>query len=376
MGMDERICVMKTGNRWTRGMMALAVSLLAGAALAAYLESDGGRDSSPPPPVRPHPMPPRPPLPEPENAVTRLVRQVEVGRPSRYRQLTVFPLRLNPTTSSDIRTLDEAIGRDWLVIEEKSDAQVGSVRVRNASSQYVLLMSGEMLRGGKQNRMVRDDVLMPPHSEFMEVPVYCGERERWSTPPSVRFESAKSLAGASLRANAAAGASQDAIWGEIAEQSARMKVASPTRDYQQVYDEPGVRRSLDEYFDHLRDVPSSSTVGAVVLLGDDVLGADLFSDPELFSRLWRKIVDSYAVDAIARGDRGEWRGRDAEVRAFLDRALSARFHEQYTPGAGTGLSVAGSARGAALVWQGTAVHVALFGREYVSPVPIRDWPRM
>lgn len=355
------------------GAWGIAVALLAGTcALGAYLESGTGRDVQPLPPERiypPPPPPPRYPTPRPENAVARLIRNVEVGTPYSHRGLTVYPLRMHAATGTpDIRPLDEALRHGWITILEKTSAEVGEVQVRNHSQHRILLLAGEILVGGRQNRIVRDDVLLPPYSAYVGIPVYCVEKDRWTPAASIKFESSRSLAGASIRKGAAAGAPQDAIWREVEEQSAKMRVESPTRDYQRIYDESSVRRNLDDYARGLSRVCARDTVGAVAGAGGDILGADLFSDPGLFAYLWDKILRSYAVDYVSWERHERYAPRRDDVRNFLDGALSATYRERYTPGAGQLWDIRGATDGAALTLSDDAVHVHLF-RGYARPVP-------
>lgn len=357
---------------------ALAVAAAVPCALAAYLESDAGREGSPQPP----PERVVPPWPRPENPVVRLLQRVEVGEPQSYGGLTVFPLldRGRPG-GSGIRTLDEALAREWLDLREQDEARVGSVSVRNRASRPVLLMGGEILLGGRQNRIVREDVLLRPDSGWVSVPVYCGEQERWAGPEPV-FKSGGTLVDPALRRMGALGESQDGVWSEIRGRLGEAGAAAPTRSYQQVYEHDRVRARLDDYVAGMRRFREPRAVGLAVACGPRLLGCDLFADPELLERLWDKICRSYAVEPVlrppmppGRGDRGWLPGPGREsVRAFLDAAARARFDEAGTPGDGRRLSASGPAEGAALVWRDEVVHAALFTGPGPMPMPME--PRM
>ncbi|MDI6774269.1 MAG: hypothetical protein QME60_02580 [Verrucomicrobiota bacterium] len=341
------------------------------AAFGAYLESDyepAAKTTATPLDVTIRPRP------ESDNPVTRLIRQVNVEHPWQYRNLTVFPLTLRQRgRAPDIRALDEAFSWRWIAVREKDNAQVSALEVRNESDHSIFLMAGEILAGGKQNRMVRNDVLLQPNSGFVEIPVYCGEKDRWS----VRYEefgSAGYLAHPGLRKSAAAGAEQGAIWSEIDAQSERAKVTSPTRDYRQVYEDKAVIRDLDEYAAHFRRLPAASTVGAVAAWGGRIVGCDIFTDLRLFSELWSKLLLSYGFEVHYR-DRAAGAAGASDVRRFLDRALSARYDERQTPGAGRLLDISGAADGSALTWDGDTVHLSLFGETARhAPPPPRPWP--
>jgi len=293
----------------------------------------------------------------------RLVRSVQPGTPTHYRNLTLFPLLAARPGGRGIRTLDEAFSRGWITISEQHEARVGELRVRNHSRHTVLLMAGEIITGGKQNRIIRQDVLLGAGSGWISVPVYCGEKERWDAPRT-GFKSAGSLAGRGLRESAAQSESQDAIWGRIDRRMAEAKVSSPTRDYQQIYEDRATSRELESCLTRFRHLCGRRTVGVVAVSNGRIVGCDLFSDPELLSRLWEKICRSYAVDTIGvvypehRHAHHQLTARD--IRRFLDGIFSSRLDPMSTPGVGDAVRVSGAVHGHALSWGGTVVHAALF----------------
>jgi hypothetical protein len=184
--------------------------------------------------VPPERTPPIQPL-DRENPLRRLIRRVEIGRLSAQGRLAVFPLLLRDTgDSTEIRTLDEALNRGWISIREKKEAQVSEVVVRNESRHPVFLMAGEILGGGRQDRIVRNDLLVLPDRDPVTVPVYCGERDRWQGAHEF-FDRAPHLAGQAMRGMAARAASQDAIWTEIDHRIKESGASAPTRSYQSLY---------------------------------------------------------------------------------------------------------------------------------------------
>jgi hypothetical protein len=345
-------------------LLILAVT----AAWAAYLESGGGRSDE-----RVAPPPPERRLPPPDDAapVRRLVQAVEIGAPFHTRGLTVFPLTLRDTWNSGLATLDEALRAGWLRVIEKTDATVSELVVENESRRGVLLVSGEILAGGRQNRMVRYDVLVPARSGPVTVPVYCGEKERWAGDTR-EFKAAGAAAQPGLRRDAAMGRAQSEIWEGIETQLKRAGAETRSRDYAQVYREPEVGRHVDSVTAECRRWFRGRTVGFVVLHRSRILGAECFEDPETFDALWPKLIRGYAVEVY--GDWAEEKaypsgGGNRDVRRFLEDVLEARIVEQHTPGAGRCYSVSGAATGSALVWDGRVAHLALFGESPVRPAP-------
>jgi hypothetical protein len=134
-------------------------------------------------------------LPELSPAVTRL----RIGGASRHGSLQVFWLHATETAPPlSIATLDEARSSGALGISERDRASVPELVVDNRGKSHVLLMAGEILIGGKQNRVLRDDILLPPASGPRTVAVYCVEQGRWNEGRR-DFESKSTFAQPGLR---------------------------------------------------------------------------------------------------------------------------------------------------------------------------------
>jgi hypothetical protein len=346
-----------------RKVLAAGVGLLCLVSVGggAYLEDTDSVPVRELPPVVIHP---RPPEHVSRHPIQRLVRAVQPGAPTRYRNLTIFPLVVNGRGGRGIRTLDEALSHGWISISEQRDANVGELLVRNDSRYTVFLMAGEIITGGKQNRIIRRDILLGAHSGSVVVPVYCGEKDRWDAPRAA-FKSSGAMADPSLRELAATSGSQASIWGRIDRRMEAAEIQSSTRDYQQIYKDKSTRRRLDEYATQFRHLHDRRTVGLVAVSGGRIVGCDIFSDAALLSGLWDKICRSYAVETLGQGLQPAHRHihegiTTRDINRFLDGIFSARFERQGTPGSGEATRISGAIHGNALSWQGEVVHAALF----------------
>jgi len=345
-----------------RRVLAAGVGLLCLVSLGvgAYLEdTDPGPRREAPSVVIPRP----PPDHDLRHPLHHLVSSVQPGAPTHYRNLTLFPLLAERSGRRGIRTLDDALSRGWITIRERQEARVAELQVRNDSRHTVFLMGGEIITGGKQNRIIRQDVLLGAGLGWVSVPVYCGEKERWDTPRTT-FKSAGSLADRRLRESAAQSESQASIWGRIDRRMAEAKVQSPTRDYQQIYEDRATSRELESCLARFRHLCGRRTVGVVAVSHGRIIGCDLFSDPELLSRLWEKICRSYAVDTLGvawpEHRHVHHRPTARDIRRFLDGVSASRLDPMSTPGVGDTVRVSGGVHGHALSWHGTVVHAALF----------------
>jgi hypothetical protein len=288
--------------------------------------------------------------------------------------MTVFPLDIRGSADKrDIRSLDEALSRGWITIREQDQAQVSAVRVRNESQRTVFLMAGEILGGGRQDRILLKDVLLTPGIGEIIVPVYCGEKDRWAGTRD-SFDRAPHIAGKAMRGMAARGESQEAIWREIDQRLTQSGVQAPTRSYQSLHSDPDTGRRITDRVDRFRHVRTSRTVGLVIATYGRVVGIDLFGDSDLCATLWSKIVRSYVADYP---NEDNWRmerapaadGSPSAVRRFLDDLSRAEQSRENTPGAGVSFSLRGSVDGHVLEWNGDLVHAAAFALGDVRPLP-------
>jgi hypothetical protein len=292
----------------------------------------------------------------------RTMTALRVGAASRHGSLTVFWLSANlPAPPLEIATLDEARASGALVIAERERAAVPELSVDNRGKTYVLLLAGEILVGGKQNRVLREDILLPPLSGPRALGVYCVEQGRWNEGRR-DFESKSTFAHPGLRREVYDKADQARVWKEVARSASVAAAPSPTASYQQVYEQPAVREQLDETERGLDVRAASGALGAAVFVGSGLSGIDVFRDAGLFAREWRKLLRAYAVEAYGRGQTApdpETKQR-VELRRVLDGAAMAAGLIHTNAGVGQVFEFKlPQHRGAVLGYEGAIVHAAI-----------------
>ena len=104
--------------------------------------------------------------------------EVEVGERTQIGGLTVFPLIGGQFRAPAYLTGPEAFEAGLLEVNELDPPEVPKLAVTNLSDLPVLLVEGEMLVGGDQNRTMNVTVLCPPQTRTV-VPVSCVEAGRW-----------------------------------------------------------------------------------------------------------------------------------------------------------------------------------------------------
>jgi hypothetical protein len=257
-------------------------------------------------------------------------------------------------------TLDEARQRGDLRIVEREHATVPTLIVENRGKSHVLLLAGEILLGGKQNRVLVEDVLLPPASGPRDIGVYCVEQGRWAGR-SKEFEAKGSFAAPGLRSRLMEKTDQARVWAEVDRYARAAAAPSPSRDYQAVYEQPDVKAHVEGAARDLGEPPAAA-LGAAVFVGRALAGLDLFGDPSLFARQWPKLLRAQALDAYQRppetpADEKGLRGRVEELlRVVATAPGSARTN------AGVGQLVESRVEGhraAALIHAGRVVHLAV-----------------
>ena len=243
-----------------------------------------------------------PPGGERDGDLSRWLLSIRVGSAAAHGSLLAVWLAANDQPSNlDIVTLDEARRSGTLVIAERAQAAVPELIVDNRGKLPVLLLAGEILVGGKQNRVLLEDLLLPPLSGVRPLGVYCVEQGRWNDG-SREFSSRGSFAQPQLRSKLLEGAGQRQVWESVGQASREYLASpSPTQSYQAIYDDPRIRAHGDEVERAAALRPPAGVQGAAVFVGGGFSGLDLFDSPGLFAREWPKLLRAHALEAASRG---------------------------------------------------------------------------
>ncbi len=296
--------------------------------------------------------------------LAKFVSAVRVGARKSHGGLHVFWLHGAPATAPiAIATPEEARERGELTITERERASVPSVVVENLGKRHVLLLAGEILLGGKQNRVVTEDVLLPPLSGPVDLQVYCVEQGRWNPEGSrAGFSARGTFAAPQLRSKVIERQSQGEVWAEVDKYAQHFAAPSPTQSYQAIYDKAEVKAHQAEAEAALDQRTASGALGAAVFTSSSFAALDLFQDAGLFAREWPKLLRAHALDTYQRPslkDTDE-QGVRAQVEALLRRAGSVEGTLRRNAGIGRLFEFrVDRKRGSALIAEGQVVHTAV-----------------
>ena len=98
----------------------------------------------------------------------------------------------------------------------RSPAAVASVNqlvLINRSSRPLLLLAGELVSGGKQDRVIGKDRIVPAGGPPLPLDVFCVEHGRWTG--SAQFAAANTIVHPSVRESAAVDQIQTKVWESV-----------------------------------------------------------------------------------------------------------------------------------------------------------------
>ena len=265
--------------------------------------------------------------------------------PISYENLTVFPVASSSVYDTrGFITLEEGLARGEVLVEEQGAGTLmrerGTVRpvvqnhggpsvnqlvLVNRGRRPLLLLAGELVSGGKQDRVIAKDRIVPVGAQPLPLNVFCVEHGRWSA--GSQFTAANTIVHPSVREQAAMTQKQSDVWASVtagsvaprdaaappprvAEQQLAMALESeaPTQSYSKIYGSRQVAPSVDAMVDEVERRFRKETagpkgervVGVVIAYGGEVAWSDIFASGELFDEYWSKLLRSYAVEAVAR----------------------------------------------------------------------------
>ena len=293
--------------------------------------------------------------------------------PIRHGNLTVFPVVAAKTyPTSEFLTLDEGLRSGEVVVTEAGSvqglirrhnrpiphydrAEVNRLVLVNNSSRPLLLLAGEVVSGGKQDRVIAKDRIIPAESDPVDLGVFCVEPGRW-VAESDRFGASEAMYGGakggpssarmstpmalmvqpSVRAKAMGDKNQQEVWDAVTAQKQEMMVEvqasapsvrtemAQTSSYAKLNENQEVKKRVDamakpleqNYQSLIRQLRDRNAVGVVVAVNGRIIWADIFASTDLLAKYWPKLVRSYASEAVVTRAK-EMEADSSKAEAFL-----------------------------------------------------------
>jgi hypothetical protein len=251
--------------------------------------------------------------------------------PILHGNLAIFPVTSGRSfDTSQLMTLDEGVRSGQVTITETGDerglvrpgqpfpvrrqgAEVNRLVLSNNSNRPLLLLAGEIVTGGKQDRVIGSDRIVPASTGPIDLGVFCVEPGRWVESSSKFGSMGAQMAQPSVRTPAMASRDQEQVWANVRASNSTVAVSvggpealalAGTTSYAKVFNSAPVQRKIAGYGGSegeqaiLRELRAKGAVGVVVAVNGRVMWADIFASTDLLSKYWPKLMRSYVAEAM------------------------------------------------------------------------------
>ncbi len=227
--------------------------------------------------------------------------------------------------------------------------EVNTLVLVNHAKRPLLLLAGEIVTGGKQDRIVAKDRIVPADADPIDLGVFCIEPGRWTESSAIFGVAGKSAARSimvqpEVRERAMVDQDQQQVWNSVGGAISHMEAAAAppassggpatgdfyprtlgTSSYAKAVEDNAVSEKVDEAAAPLMNareqvlaqLRNEHAVGVVVAVRGEIIWADLFANTDLLSRYWTKLVRSYAAESLTEGE-DHPSSTVADAQRFLD----------------------------------------------------------
>ncbi|MBA3352116.1 MAG: hypothetical protein H0U23_06790 [Blastocatellia bacterium] len=209
-------------------------------------------------------------------------------------------------------TLEEAMDRKLVKVHETSD--VNELEIENISAtDEVFVQAGDIVKGGKQDRVLTVDLIVPVRSGRMPISSFCVEHGRWqpraSESPEAFSVSSEIVPSKGLKLAAKHTGSQAQVWAGVAKSQEKLSAASNANvasnvsrsSMQLSLEHNAVRTGAGDYVEALRTIVrgKSDVIGFVFAINGEINSSDTYGSHDLFIKLWPRLLKAAAIEAVS-----------------------------------------------------------------------------
>lgn len=232
--------------------------------------------------------------------------------PYKFEKLSIF--LVHGPNAPDCRfytSLQDAVERGIVTVHETN--HVNELAIENVSHiEDVFVQAGDIVKGGRQDRVLSVDLVLPANSGIVPISAFCVEESRWQQrgAESVdQFTLTEMSAPFSVRRALREVASQIGVWKEVYDSQEKLSAGvqgdvrsevSPTSLPLALESERAQHLSAP-YVENLSSIieQSNDVIGFAFAVNDQIKGADIYFSEPMFKQFWPRLLKAAAVEAIA-----------------------------------------------------------------------------
>lgn len=234
----------------------------------------------------------------------------KAGFTSQHKNIRLYFIKAKPSLEKEMKgmgnyiTLEKALTESKIRVKEISNSgSVNNLIFSNPSGDSILISMGDIVKGGKQDRVIEKDTIIAP-GQTITMSVYCVEHGRWAASSTgTNFNGYHSNINNVVRKSIVKEKSQGKVWDNVAAINKQNGTTTSTGTYAAVTQSQKFNTDLKEYKDELKKAIAAdpTIVGLLAVTGDRIIGCDIYATTKLFKDNVDNMLTSYVSEAIYDG---------------------------------------------------------------------------
>jgi hypothetical protein len=267
--------------------------------------------------------------PAPAKPVERSPLKLSLSGPYVHDNLSLFLIHgADPMKGRKLLTLDEAMQQKKVIVHETQN--VNELSITNLSQEEVFVQAGDIVKGGKQDRLLAIDLIVPGKAGKVPVAAFCFEQHRWGKrggnsncgEEEAEDEEEESFSRSqaqvpnrNLKIAARDARSQRVVWDNVARAQmllsrnvgANVKADKSESSLQLTLEHKKLVAAVAAYEKALKDCidGKEDVIGLAIAVNGTMNSADVYASHELFVKLWPKLLQASAIEAVTEQQKGK-----------------------------------------------------------------------
>jgi hypothetical protein len=303
--------------------------------------------------------------------------EYRLSGPVIHQNLAIYLVHGKSAAGAVPLTLDEALAKRAVKVHETGN--VNELQIENLGADEVFVQSGDIVKGGQQDRVLTVSLILPPKSGRIPIASFCVEQGRWSARGK---EDVKTFATASavvpsreakiamkapmpepaadpaptggvtgmgirnlaITAASETGTRQQEVWRKVrkvqdglsSNLGTTVNAAASQSSLQLALENEKLQAAQSAYLAALQPVgeKDADVIGYVFAVNGKLNSAEIYPSNGLFRKMWPKLLKASITEAIGQKNAGGDATPTSEAAmAFLDDAIRGAASEKPLPAA-------------------------------------------
>jgi hypothetical protein len=242
------------------------------------------------------------------------INELQFNDSCSFKNLRIFLICGEDQISRNYLSLEDAMDNGSIVLHETGS--VGELSADNKSDKYIFIMSGDIVKGGKQDRTIAEDIILQPACKKVPLKSFCVEASRWQQrghESAAEFSTSKNmLSNKNLKIAAREKREQHEVWEEVAAYQSRVSENLKTEvrshhsatSLQLTLENKDIQKAVKEYREAIEHIFDGKTnvLGFAFCINGKISTVDIFGNASLFSKLKSKLLESAINEAVFQYD--------------------------------------------------------------------------